>query len=68
MGSAPGYEDRPELIPLLCLDSCCSACLVADEVAIALLLLAGIALVYVIGIRADPHDRGDEKRWIDRRR
>jgi hypothetical protein len=54
MGSAPGYEDRPELIPLLCLDSCCSVCLVGDmfdQVAIALLLLAGITLVYVIGIR-----------------
>ena len=48
---------------LLCLDFCCSVCLVVehvlDEVAVALLLLAGITFVYVIGIRQDEVDKED---------
>lgn len=40
-----------------------------EQVAVALLLLAGITFVYVIGIRQrDPHDEIDEEGRLDRTR
>ena len=53
----------PRLLPP-CL-SCCQ--IMFDQVAVALLLLAGITFVYVIGI-GHPHDRVDKKGRLDGRR
>jgi hypothetical protein len=54
MGSPQGYEDRPELIRYSAAAFASLSVLLPnmfDQVAIALLLLAGITFVYVIGIR-----------------
>ena len=52
MGSSQGYEDRPELIRYASTFAVLSVLLpnMFDQVAVALLLLAGITFVYVIGI------------------
>jgi hypothetical protein len=62
MGSSQGYEVCPELIRYSA--STCAALSVLlsnmfDQVAVALLLLAGITFVYVIGIRQDEVDKED---------
>ena len=62
MGSPQGYEDGPELI---CYSASTFAALsvllpsMFDQVAVALLLLAGITFVYVLGIRQDHVDKED---------
>ena len=71
MGSSQGYEDRAELIRYASTFAALSVLLpnMFDQVAIALLLLAGITFVYVIGIgQSDPHDRVDKKGRLDGRR
>ena len=71
MGSSQGYEDRAELIRYASTFAVLSVLLpnMFDQVAIALLLLAGITFVYVIGIgQSDPHDRVDKKGRLDGRR
>ena len=71
MGSSQGYEDRPELIRYASTFAALSVLLpnMFDQVAVALLLLAGITFVYVIGIRqSDPHDQVDKKGRLDGRR
>jgi hypothetical protein len=53
MGSPQGYEDRPELIRYSASAFASLSVLLPkmfDQVAVALLLLAGIIFVYVIGI------------------
>jgi hypothetical protein len=68
MGSSQSYEDRAELIA--CSTFAALSVLLPimfDQVAVALLLLAGITFVYVIGI-GHPHDRVDKKGRLDGRR
>jgi hypothetical protein len=71
MGSPQGYEDRPELIRNSASAFASLSVLLPnmfDQVAVALLLLAGITFVYVIGIsQSDPHDQVDRKRRLDGR-
>ena len=70
MGSSQGYEDRAELIRYASTFAVLSVLLpnMFDQVAVALLLLAGITFVYVIGIsQSDPHDQVDRKRRLDGR-
>jgi len=71
MGSSQGYEDRAELIRYASTFAVLSVLLpnMFDQVAVALLLLAGITFVYVIGIgQSYPHDRVDKKGRLDGRR
>jgi hypothetical protein len=66
-----GYEGRPELIRNASTFAALSVLLpnMFDQVAVALLLLAGTTLEYVIGIRqSDRHDQADKKGWRDGRR
>jgi hypothetical protein len=64
MGSSQGYEDRAELIRYAS-----TFAAMFDQVAVALLLLAGITFVYVLGIgQSHPHDRVDKKGQLDGRR
>ncbi len=69
MGSSPGYEDRAALIRHASTFAALSALLpnMFDQVAVALLLLAGITFVYVMGI-GHSHDRLDKKGRLDGRR
>ena len=69
MGSSQSYEDRAELIRYASTFAALSVLLpiMFDQVAVALLLLAGITFVYVIGI-GHPHDRVDKKGRLDGRR
>jgi ATP-dependent helicase/DNAse subunit B len=71
MGSSQGYEDRAELIRYASTFAVLSVLLpnMFDQVAVALLLLAGITFVYVIGIgQSHPPDRVDKKGRLDGRR
>jgi hypothetical protein len=69
MGSSEGYEDRPELNRYSASTFAALSVLLQsmfDQVAVALLLLAGITLVYVIGIRqSDPHEEVDKEDRLD---
>jgi hypothetical protein len=70
MGSSQGYEDGPELNRYSASTFAALSVLLPnmfDQVAVALLLLAAITFVYVIGIRdeVDKEDRLDER--ADRR-
>jgi hypothetical protein len=68
MGSSQGYEDRPELIRYASTFAAVSVLLpnMFEQVAVALLLLASITFVYVIGIRQfDPHDEVDKEDRLD---
>ena len=66
MDSSQGYEDHPELnrySPL-----CVLLPNMFHQVAVALLLLAAITFVYVIGIsQSDPHDEVDKEDRLDGR-
>ena len=71
MVGSQGYEDRAELIRYASTFAGLSVLLpnMFDQVAVALLLLAGITFVYVIGIgQSHPHDRVDKKGGLDGRR
>ena len=64
MGSSQGYEDRAELIRYASTFAVLSVLLpnMFDQVAVALLLLAVITFVYVIGIRqSHSPDEGDRE-------